>query len=483
MNNPLSPGSKFEGLLIRESIDMSRQMDMPITGLERVEETRRYQISPRARVRERLRNAVNLKSLVMDTRFLNDAAVVTIMRAIVDLLASASRPKTLNPPVSANAVKPERSGSVSSASSSNSFTAPYLYVPVSPASEAFGEVLLCEIAIRNKDRLKELWNEVLQDHYLSSLTTTLVRPPSWTSTKIPANPGLEKRVTGLMRLSACALSRGDIANEILSSWKFLLPTNDDQLATSPLGVLDKHMGEGVWRLAANVDDLQRLNSEGWEGFMALLVWCARRGGKLKPIHSANIGGRPGLSQDDPAFLAYRALHTILNADSLIALCPATSIDCLRWLSIAGERRNCAQLSIASLDLLDLLLEKRLESFGTKATVPDEFWVNYWRRIVEVVAEAAEQSSDSVRSSCPLFIACRICFSLSRLPKLCLSYIVGHSATRVIHRDRPFSGQDRSFGADKEVIQGACGCLRARFQADASLGFRWVRSMLPQPTSS
>jgi hypothetical protein len=31
----LSPGAKFEGQLIRESIDMSRQMEMPVTGLER----------------------------------------------------------------------------------------------------------------------------------------------------------------------------------------------------------------------------------------------------------------------------------------------------------------------------------------------------------------------------------------------------------------------------------------------------------------
>jgi len=164
----LSPGERFEGQLIQESIDMSNQVDMPVTGLERVDETRTYHDSPRSRVRERLRSNVDMKALVSETRFMNDAGIVSVLRSLAELIACARR----RPNVTAAPAMParrtlDRSGSSDSMFGSlASFANLQVYLPISPASEALAEVLLCEIALKNKDRLKLLWEKVLQDHYL-----------------------------------------------------------------------------------------------------------------------------------------------------------------------------------------------------------------------------------------------------------------------------------------------------------------------------
>jgi hypothetical protein len=243
----LSPGANFESKFVRESFNISRQMDMPVTGLERAEETKRYQISLRSRVRERIRAFTNLKAFVSDTRFLDDASVMTAVRSLARLVATTEVP-------SVNLARPtptkqtfERSDSDISADSI-SFSGSNLHVPLSPASIALAEVLIAEISLKNKNRLELIWNEVLQDHYLGRLTSILVRKSPIVSLKIKVDPGLEKCVTGLLRLTICAVQREDAANDILASWKYLLPQNEEQHAASPLRVFDKHFGEGKSRL-------------------------------------------------------------------------------------------------------------------------------------------------------------------------------------------------------------------------------------------
>ena len=281
--------------------------------------------------------------------------------------------------------------SVTTASITGSFA---YHVPISPASEAFAEVLICELALKNKDRLKYLWTEVLQDHYLSRLTSMLVNPGEGAAaTKIPVDPGLEKRVTGLLRLSICAVKRHDMANEILSAWRYLLPVSDEQHKTSPLRALDRHIGEGMWRIIVQVDSLAKLNADGWEGLMSILNWCSKRGGALKPIAAH---GPSGLPEDDPALQCYRSLHLMLNTRELDENIPCSISSSLRSLITAGGRRNYAQLSIASLDLLDTLREKKQEAAaGKEPRLPDIFWSGCWRKIVEAIAEAAELAVDSV----------------------------------------------------------------------------------------
>ena len=88
-----------------------------------------------------------------------------------------------------------------------------------------------------------------------------------------------------------------MANEVLSAWKYLPPVSDEQHALSPLRALDRHIGDGLWRIVSQVDNLLCLNDDGWEGVVSLLSWCAKRGGALKPISSH---GPSGLPEDDPA---------------------------------------------------------------------------------------------------------------------------------------------------------------------------------------
>jgi hypothetical protein len=274
-------------------------------------------------------------------------------------------------------------------------------VPVSPASEAFAEVLICEIALRNRSRLKFLWDGVLQEHYLSRLTRMLVTPPPPPSEngrqKIPPDPGLEKRVTGLLRLSQCALQRGDIVNEVVSSWKYLLPMTDDQHASSPLRVMYRHIGTGLWKMASNVDDLLNLDESGWEGLLSLLSWCSKRGCTLPLI----LPQAKGLPEDDPSLQAYKSLHLLLNTSDLDAKTPVGVLESLRLLIATGDLRSYPQLCIATLDLIHLLNEKKTESMKSDTNeLTGKMWHASWRRIVEAIAEAAERPRYSVSWSIP-----------------------------------------------------------------------------------
>ena len=93
--------------------------------------------------------------------------------ALIELLPVNSWPVEAAPPMHAREAFDDRSVSDVSASVPV-FTARQWHVPISPASEVFSEVLICEIAIKIRDRLKDWWADVLQDHYLSHLTRILV---------------------------------------------------------------------------------------------------------------------------------------------------------------------------------------------------------------------------------------------------------------------------------------------------------------------
>ena len=395
----LSCGALFEAQLIRESLDMSRRADalVPVTGLERADETRNFQKSPRARVRRRLQQLCNWEALVSDSRFLTEQGLSAMMESLVSLINSPNHiTEGLAPAIPSREASLERTDSSDISVSTPVFIAKSYNVPVSPASEALAEVLICEIALRNRARLKYLWTSILQEHYLSKLTRLLVKPPSSSNEhvlqKVLPDPGLEKRVTGLLRLSQCALQRGEIANEILSSWKYLLPMTDDQHASSPLRVLHRHIGAGVWRMASNVDDLLQLDESGWEGLLSLFNWCSKRGCTLNLIQS-NANGLP---DDDPSLQIYKSLHLLLNTADLDAKTPIGILDSLRLLIAAGDMRNYPQLCIAALDLIHLLYERKTESVRSDTNESTgQMWHAGWRRIVEAIAEAAERPRFSV----------------------------------------------------------------------------------------
>jgi hypothetical protein len=124
-----------------------------------------------------------------------------------------------------------------------------------------------------------------------------------------------------------------------------------------------------------------------------------RAGMLKPVPSPAMGGPSGLAEDDPALQTYRCLHLILNAAELDSLVPCSIVESVRLLAAAGHSRHYPQLSIASLDLLHVLHEKKMGQVDGDITPEtaafDAFWSGCWMKIVEGMAEAAEKSSDSV----------------------------------------------------------------------------------------
>jgi len=398
----LSCGALFEAQLIRESLDMSQQAHLPVTGLERADETRRYQKSPRARVRRRLKQLCNWDALVSDSRFLTEDGLFSMMESITSLVATPNQfvEGMAPPPIPTRDDSPlERMDSSDISVSTPVFITKSYNVPMSPASEAFAEVMICEIAMRNRSRLKFLWDTVLQDHYLSRLTRLLVKPPSPVNEnsprKVPPDPGLEKRVSGLLRLSQCALQRGEIANEIVSSWKYLLPMTDDQHKSSPLRIMHRHIGAGLWRMTSNVDNLLQLDESGWEGLLSLFNWCSKRGCMLSWVPT----NAKGLPEDDPSLQTYKSLHLLLNTSDLDVKTPIGVLDSLRILVAAGDLRNYPQLCIAALDLIYLLLEKKTETMKNDTSEStSKMWQASWRRIVEAVAEAAERPRFSV-STC------------------------------------------------------------------------------------
>lgn len=186
-----------------------------------------------------------------------------------------------------------------------------------------------------------------------------------------------------------------ISNEVLSTLNILHPLLG--ILWSPLELnLDKHLAEGLWRVVQNVDGLTQINDEGWSGILGLAEWCATRGGLRSSDLNQNAGS---LAEDDPSLQTFRSLHLILHAAELknalrIERWPQI-VRSVRCLVEAGERGQCPKLSIAGLDLLQVL-HTRMDSIAAKDGEPQHL-LNVWLPILEAISEPAEKSRNgSVR---------------------------------------------------------------------------------------
>mmetsp|Transcript_958 Transcript_958/g.2067 ORF Transcript_958/g.2067 Transcript_958/m.2067 type:complete len:1826 (+) Transcript_958:193-5670(+) len=387
--NRLSIGRHFENQLIQEDMLINQQQEMPVTGLERVEDTRKTQFSPRARARKRLSNSCDFVGLVSDSRFMDDKCLCNLLEALLCLI---SQGRTL----SVNCTNETIESSDGAMSNLEKET-----YPLSPASEGFAEVLICEIALKNRDRLSMLWQNHLAEHYhdrLENLTKTYVDNEEELLSRMSGVT--EKSITGLLRISCFSMKRGQIGNDVLSTWSLLDSCHSRDNKICLLDVLGRHIGEGLWRITRCVDDSSQLSEKGWHGILSLLKWSVTYGASLPSISSTYVGRSVGLVDDDPSIQVYRSLHYLLNVSEAKTQVPSIIGDSIFSLVVTGDRRNCAKLSIAALDLLRVLsnlvedaaiaLEKQPKLI---VEMRDSFWMINWLPLIEKVASVSRSSSN------------------------------------------------------------------------------------------
>mmetsp|Transcript_15238 Transcript_15238/g.37592 ORF Transcript_15238/g.37592 Transcript_15238/m.37592 type:complete len:1844 (-) Transcript_15238:106-5637(-) len=383
---PISIGAQFESQLIQEDMFINQQQNshIPVTGLERVEDTRITQLSPRARVRRRLSKFCDFTGLISDSRFVDNKGLCSLIEALTDMISSSKTDSTFE------------ATAVNEFGRSNINEDP---APLSPASEAFAEVLICEIAMKNRDRLTMLWNSYLQDHYYSRLhEMSQMYVESHDDLVMKMNGGIEKCITGLVRISCAAVKR-DIANEVLFTWTLLDTCNDEQGKISVLNTVDRHLGEGVSRITRCIDGTCQFSEKGWHGLLSLIGWNLRRGGSLPPARQPDGSSNSiGLADDDPSLQAFRSLHYLLNVSDAKSDVPTAVSSLIQHLVVSGDRRKCPKLSIAGLDLLHVLnslteesaiLKERTSGFDVESRYV--YWKTNWLPVLDSIASSARLS--------------------------------------------------------------------------------------------
>ena len=393
-----SIGAQFEFDLIQENVVVNQQTEMPVTGLESLEETRSRTLSPRARVRQRLARACDFYGIISESRFMTVDGIVCMVQSLLDVIDSQSKEP-----------EPGEDRGLEKAVDLLDLRLPVPPAgrfPLSPASSTFAEVLVCEIALKNKDRLGSLWPSVLEPHYSSRLSSISAAVADRSEgRRIIIGSSVEKCLTGLLRLCACATSK-DVADDILGMWSRLIPPVNELPEHSLMSILDKQVGGGLWRIVNNVDGFSKLGEAGWAGLLLLATWCAERGGQLPPLDVDGMTGEATLAEDDPALQGYRSLHLMLNTEEVRIIMPYSVVESVHAIIASGERRRCSQLSIAGLDLLQNFLEHRgnhiLELQSEKKIgddAVDEFYTACWKRSLEIMATAAESCALSVSYCC------------------------------------------------------------------------------------
>mmetsp|Transcript_15948 Transcript_15948/g.23458 ORF Transcript_15948/g.23458 Transcript_15948/m.23458 type:complete len:1647 (+) Transcript_15948:145-5085(+) len=372
MSRFTSAGSQFESQLIQEDLLMNDQKDTPITGLEREEDTRPAYTSPRARVRRRLDRACDFAGLVLESRFMEDSGIIVLLQALTRMLKVGK--------TTGDSLESEKT---EDGDEEKEFV-------LSPASEALTEVLICEIATKNKDRIALLWKNVLHNHYSERLEHLVSAQDEKRGIAL-VEPGTEKCVTGLLRICSCALQKDDVANEVVASLSWL----SNEKTPREIEELDKHISEGIWRICNNVDGLLVLDSNGWTGLLGLMQWCGARAAKS---FSNESGKSVGLAEDDPGINIYRSLYLMLHAPELKSAMPVALTEPILALVRSTDIVGCSKLCLAGVDLLhklQSLFEEQVCTSLTSNEVADEMQVAMWKEVLNCISNTARESLNSI----------------------------------------------------------------------------------------
>jgi len=443
VNSYITLGTAFEQQLIYE--DRLSQSGAPVTGLETFEDTNSNKFSPRARTRRRINAACDFAGLITESRFLSLNGIQDIMNALAEIITFKERDtfEIVEQP-DTNGRNENRTEGISS------YLAKWNHclTVTSPASEAFAEILLCEIALKNRDRIAFLLQNILLQHYEGRLSdikspfkdisqTNLLKQQDLEEQVKPINPissaGLEKCITGLLRICYHTVHREEVVDKVLSYLSLIIhPKGVISMYQSSNLKVDKHLGEGLWRICRDVDGLSQVGVEGWEGLLGLIHWCASKG--HAPLNDLADGGSSligrALPEDDVSIQAFKCIHLMLHSNELKDKIPFRIVWSIRALIVGGEMQNCPKLIVASLDLLSLL-HTRLQSLiskpstsrisdesivdndkeiptsnkilqihdrdeSTKISLDGEFWITCWIPVLEGISEASESRYPNVR---------------------------------------------------------------------------------------
>jgi len=377
-------GYLFEKNLIQE--DKKTVQPTFTTGLETYEDTHVYQLSPRARVRKRLLNMCDFSAIVSETRYLHIHSVRQLLSALVDIIQT---PTLGQATIGGNTTD------------GNVISSPSEYdTIISPASSALAEIILCEIALRNRDRIATIWTDVLKQHYHNRLSNLDGNEQS----QMLTDPSIEKCVTGLLRICYHTISRDDINNDVIQSLQLLYPSETVNMPLPQMSKFDSHISEGLWRICRDLNGLRLIDTQSWNVLIGLMNYCAQKGEQLSILSGQQRSGT--LPDDDPSLQAFRCVHLILHSNELRGIVPFSIVRSIQSLIEGGERQHCPKLCVAAIDLLLLLHTRQSFVSGTSHNNNDSYdenqlkddkkWFTPWLHIVKAMALATDSAHPGVR---------------------------------------------------------------------------------------
>ena len=268
--------------------------------------------------------------LIAESRFLGQDALQHLLQVLIDLIhASSSSPSSLPASTSQDEYTLRLRQQIP------------LPLPLSPASQAFAEVLLAELALRNRDRISSLWPTVLAPHYQKRLQPS--SSSSASSSSLSPSLGLEKVVAGLLRLCIRLFGHDRLADSMAHALTWLTPPSlaSSSCSSSTGRLFAPLLAGGLSRLVAvNLPSLpSSLSLQGWSDLFACIQFCAPLGGEATGrafealcflLHEPQLKVR--LSPFPPSLLclitpsySYRSSHThplpSLPPPSPRAVCP------------------------------------------------------------------------------------------------------------------------------------------------------------------
>lgn len=356
----LSIGVLLEALLLNELDQVNHYVTITgVTGLETFDDRSQTNFSSRAKFRRRIIQLFDLRSVFSETRFYEIETVQQILQSLVDII-------------------------------SGEMTSLMFQVQISPASEALLEVWLCEIALKNRDRIVNLWEAVLEDHYVRRLGDTCVEYHPLSISEIP---GIEKCCTSLIRLTIHNLHRRNLNSRLLKLMESMCdPAGRLQKLSSDALNFNRHISEGLWRICQDVEGIRALDDEGWASLLRMLNFCSSQG--ISFVVTAE-NGISSWSDDDPPIQAFRCMHILLHSHELRESIPHSIVWCIRTLISNSIESFSPKLGVAALDLLSVL-HARLDTnmHFSKDHDEDSTCTKSWLAVVDGMAEGSN-SSDSV----------------------------------------------------------------------------------------